>query len=277
MLRDRNLWTCCVIIFCVYAILYAASFSLPNLLQTLFTYDALAAGLVMSPSGMTAITGMLIVGVLLGRGADARWLIPIGLVLVAIGNYSMSLMNLEITPWQATWPRMVLAAGMACIFAPLNVAAFKYTSPRLRGAAVGMLALLRNEGGSVGTSMAQTIEERREQFHTLRLNEFLDPLNPAVRQWMHNTHQYFMQQTGDPVASRQMAAQALANMRDQQAASLAYFDVFWVAAVLPLALVLLVFVMKPSAAEKGSAHRGGVNLTSRRIRANREQSAWFRR
>ena len=41
------------------------------------------------------------------------------------------------------------------------------------------LALLRNEGGSVGTSVAQIIEERREQFHTLRLNESLDKLNPA--------------------------------------------------------------------------------------------------
>jgi DHA2 family multidrug resistance protein len=255
VLRDRNLWTCCVIIFCVYAILYAVSFSLPNLLQTLFTYDALAAGLVMSPSGAATIAGMLFVGFLLGRRADARWLIPIGLLFVAIGNYSMSLMNLEITPWQATWPRMVLAGGLAFIFAPLNVAAFKYVSPRLRGAAVGMLALLRNEGGSVGTSMAQTIQERREQLHTLRLNEFIDPLNPAVRQWLHNAHQFLMQQTGDAVASSQMAAQALANARDQQAASLAYFDVFWVAAVLPLALILLVFVMKPSAAAKG-AHIG---------------------
>ena len=27
--------------------------------------------------------------------------------------------------------------------------------------------------------MSQTIQERRDQFHLLRLNEFLDPLNPA--------------------------------------------------------------------------------------------------
>jgi pimeloyl-ACP methyl ester carboxylesterase len=46
-----------------------------------------------------------------------------------------------------------------------------------RGAAVGLLALLRNEGGSVGTSVAQIIQQRREQFHNLRLNESLDPLN----------------------------------------------------------------------------------------------------
>ncbi len=37
-------------------------------------------------------------------------------------------------------------------------------------------ACLRNEGGSVGTSIAQTLQERREQFHLLRLNEQLDLL-----------------------------------------------------------------------------------------------------
>ena len=46
--------------------------------------------------------------------------------------------------------------------------------------------------------------------------------------------------------------QALDNLRQQQAASLAYFDVFWVAAVLGVALVFLVLLMKRSVAEKGA-------------------------
>ncbi len=58
--------------------------------------------------------------------------------------------------------------------------------------------------------------------------------------------------TGDPTASQQMALQGLANLRQQQAASLAYFDVFWIAAVLGIALVPLVFLMKRTVAEKGS-------------------------
>jgi MFS transporter, DHA2 family, multidrug resistance protein len=69
---ERNLSLCCVIIFCVFAMLYAASFSLPNLLQALFGYDALAAGLVMSPAGAAAISGMLLVGFLRCRYSDRR-------------------------------------------------------------------------------------------------------------------------------------------------------------------------------------------------------------
>ena len=49
-----------------------------------------------------------------------------------------------------------------------------------------------------------------------------------------------------------MAVQALADLRQQQAASLAYFDVFWVAAVLGVCLVVLVLLMKRSVAEKGA-------------------------
>ena len=57
-------------------------------------------------------------------------------------------------------------------------------------------------------------------------------------------------QSGDPVAAQQLAWQALENLRQQQASALAYFDVFWLSAVVPLVLVALVLLMKRSVAEK---------------------------
>jgi DHA2 family multidrug resistance protein len=243
VLGERNFAMCCVIIFCAFAVLYAASISLPGLLQALFGYDAFAAGLVLSPAGISSISMLVVVGILLGRGADARWLIAAGLVVVAASNFWMAHMNLQISPWQAAAPRMVLTAGLGLIFAPINVAAFMYTPRHLRGAAVGLLALLRNEGGSVGTSMSQTIQERREQFHTSRVGEFLDPFNPAVNSYLEQARAAFFQRTGDAAASQKMALQALSNLREQQAASLAYFDVFWVGAVVAVAVAFLVLFM----------------------------------
>lgn len=250
-LRERNLAASCVIIFCAYGVLYGASTSLPGLLQTLFGYDAYASGLVQSPSGFFSILTMFVIGALIGRGIDARWLIALGLVVMASGCYWMALMNLNISPFQVVWPRVVMICGLSLIFAPLNVAAYKYTPQHLRGAAVGLFALLRNEGGSVGTSLAQTVQQRREQFHVSRLGEFLDPLNPAVDSYLEQVREFFYQQTGDPTGSQQRAVQVLENLRQQQALSLAYFDVFWLCAVLGLTLVLLVPLMKRSVAEKG--------------------------
>jgi DHA2 family multidrug resistance protein len=254
-LQERNFSSCCLIIFCAFAVLYASTKSLPGLLQSLFGYDALNAGLVMSPAGFFAVLAMPVVGFLLGRGTDARWMIIAGLLVMAAGNYWMSQLNLEISPGQVVWPRVVLVLGLSICFAPANVAAYLYTPPLLRGAAVGLLSLLRNEGGSVGVSLAQTVQERRDQFHTLRLGESLDPFNPAVDSFLDQARALFLQQTGDPVAAQQLAWQALENLREQQASALAYFDVFLLSAVVTLVLVPVVLLMKRSVAEKG-AHIG---------------------
>src|SRR5580692_6589134 len=254
-LRERNFAACCIIIFGAFAVLYAASTSLPALLQSLFGYDALSAGLVMSPAGFGALVAMPFVGWALGRGADARWLLAGGLLIMAIGNYWMSQMNLEISPGQVIWPRVMLVFGLSMCFAPANVAAYLYTPPLLRGAAVGLLSLLRNEGGSVGTSMAQTIQERRDQFHILRLGELIDTFNANVVSFLDQARVVFLEQTGDPSAAQQLAWQTLENLRQQQASSLAYFDVFWLLAVVTLAPLLTVLLMKRSVAEKG-AHIG---------------------
>ncbi len=251
-LGERNLAVSCLIIFCAYGVLYGVTTSLPGLLQALFGYEAYLSGLVQSPPGVGSILMLIVVGALLGRGTDARWLIAVGLFVMAAGCSWMALMNLYISPWQVVWPRVVTIAGLSMIFAPLNVAAFKYIPTPLRGAAVGLVALLRNEGGSVAASMAQTIQERRLQFHASRVDEFLDPLNPHVNTFLDQARAFFLQQTGDAAGSVQRALQALENLRQQQAESLAYFDNFWVAAVLGVALAFLVLLMRRSVAEKGA-------------------------
>jgi DHA2 family multidrug resistance protein len=249
---ERNFAISCIVIFCAYAILLGASTALPGMLQSLFGYDALASGLVTSPSGMSAIMVLPIVGFLLGRRLDARWLIAAGLLVVAAGNFWMAEMNLTISPWQVVWPRVVMIVGLSMLFAPLSVAAFLYVPRELRGAAVGLFALLRNEGGSVGTSLAQTLEERREQFHSLRLNEWLTHFHPALNARAQQLQDFFFQRTGDPVLSHRMAVQVLADVRGQQASSLAYFDCFWTFAVVAIGVSFLVLFMKRSVAEKGA-------------------------
>ena len=77
----------------------------------------------------------------------------------------------------------------------------------------------------------------------------------STRLWLLSSSRLgepFLQQTGDPAASQQLAWQALENLRQQQASSLAYFDVFWIMAVLTLVLTPVVLLMKRSVAEKGA-------------------------
>src|SRR5205809_5147181 len=107
----------------------------------------------------------------------------------------MSHLNLEISPRQVIAPRMVLTTGLGLIIAPISVAAYMYIPQQMRGAAIGLASLLRNEGASVGTSLAQTLEIRREQFHTARVGEFLDPLNPTVTTFIDQSQGLFLRAT----------------------------------------------------------------------------------
>src|SRR4051794_5581444 len=137
-------------------------------------------------------------------------------------------------------------------FTPVNVAAYMCLLGELRGSAAGLYNLLRNEGGSVGTSVAKTLIQRREQFHTLRLGEQLDVLNPNVADAMTTTQAGLQRQLGDPVQSHRMTLQLLEEARQRQSAALSFFDSFFVFAVLALALIPLVFLMRRSVAEKGA-------------------------
>ena len=254
-LLERNFRSCCILIFCAYGVLYANTVTLPALLQTLFGYDATTSGLVLSPSGVFAVAMLVVSGALLSRGVDARLLMVVGMVLLAVGNFWLSQLNLDVSPWQVVWPRVVVIAGLSLSFPPLNVAAFLYIPKEMRGAAVGLLALLRNEGGSVGTSVAQIIHQRRDQFHTLRLGESLDPLNPALGHLFRQGQDFFLRHTGDLPLSYRMTLESLAHMRARQALSLAFFDVFAVLAAVSAVLVFVVLLMRRSVAEKG-AHVG---------------------
>jgi DHA2 family multidrug resistance protein len=120
-LKDRNFLVCCVIIFCAFATLYANTVSLPALFQSLFGYDATTSGLVLSPAGIFAIIVLAIMGRFLGRGVDARYLMAAGLFILGVGGYWMSRLNLEISPWQIVWPRVVFIMGLSAILLRLTL------------------------------------------------------------------------------------------------------------------------------------------------------------
>ncbi len=152
--------------------LYGASTSLPGLLQSLFGYDATSSGFVMSPSGIFSVMMLPLIGILLGRGADARWIIIVGLLAMGAGCYWMALMNLEISPSQVVWPRVVMIVGLSMIFAPINVAAYMYMPKTLRGRGRGIVQLdTQRRGGASARRWRRRYTSGAINFHALRLNE----------------------------------------------------------------------------------------------------------
>ncbi len=224
-LAHRNFRICCVVIFCAYGVLYANSISLPALLQSLFGYNATASGLVLSPSGIFAVVMLVVVGAMLSRGIDARYLMAGGLLTMALGSYWMAKLYLDVSPWQVVWPRVVVVAGLSMLFAPLNVAVHLSTegNPRRRRWLARSAAQRRRQRGNFSRSdysgtaraVSYSAAERNPRY-----------AEPCRQQSVDAGPTGFLQHNGDAVLSHQMAVGALDQSLAQQASSLAYFDVF---------------------------------------------------
>ena len=251
-LAERNFAGSCVIIFCSFAVLYGASTSLPGLLQSLFGYDAYVSGLVQSPSGVFSVLMLVVVGTVLGWGTDARWLIACGLLVMAAGNYWMAMLNLYVSADIVIWPRIVLICGLSMIFAPINVAAFKYTPAHLRRPPSACLPCFETKGAAWARRWPRPWSSAVNSFTTRGSANSWTRSTPRFKHSLNKAGQLSCSKPATRSASQEMALEVLENLRQQQALSLAYFDTFWLFAVLALVLLPLVLLMKPSAAEKGA-------------------------
>ena len=95
--RNRNFAIGCVLIGIFGAAIYGLVTLLPLLYQELLGYNALAAGVAVSPRGVGAIVAMPVIGLLTAR-IDNRWLIAVGFALFGISSLWFGRVNLANLP-----------------------------------------------------------------------------------------------------------------------------------------------------------------------------------
>ncbi len=254
--RDRNFWVANTIGFGLLFGFFGGMVTFPTMLQTLFNYDALNAGIVMSPGGAVAMVGLVVATVLQARGFDARWLIAAGLIVMALGFWLLTRLDLDAGPWQVLVPYALVIGGVLTAFGPLCSAAFQFLPVNDRPKATGMFALIRMEAGSFGSALLiATLIQRRMQFHLARMTDHLTPLDPNLNSMLDQSSRYYQQFVGDPVQSELLASQTIDNIRQQQAGILSYIDSFYVCFLLTAATVPLVLLMRRSVLSREEAKK----------------------
>ena len=122
-------------------------------LQSVLGMSALEAGLTMVPLSLTA----MVVAPFSGRLVDkigGKYILMFGLALFATG---MGLVALRATT-QSDWhdfilPLILAGVGQGCVFAPMAAVAMRDISPRIAGAASGVLNTTRQLGGVLGSTI----------------------------------------------------------------------------------------------------------------------------
>jgi DHA2 family multidrug resistance protein len=252
LLKDRNFLACGIIIYISFAVLYGANVNLPQMLQELFGYDAFRAGLIMSPGAFFTMAIMPLVGFLIGKKVDTRYMLPVGLICLSGASYWMSQFTLAASPWTFNLPRCLMMAGVGCLFVPLNNSAYNYLPKDQINNATGLFNMLRNEGGSLGIAITATMVDRRAQFHQSRLAEHVVPTNPAVGQWTDYFTNLRMARGGvTQWAAEQQATGMLDQMVRRQYRFYAYMDIYVIFAVMTLVALPFVFLMRKSVKQEG--------------------------
>src|ERR1017187_7508441 len=245
LLKDRNFLLATITMFMLGFVLYGSTALLPIFLQTLLGYTALLSGLVLSPGGIIVVIMLPVVGKMLTH-FDARWLVIVGVVIVASSLFHMAAFNLDIDFRTAMMARIYQSAGLAFLFVPINVMAFYFIPKEKINNATGIINLARNVGGSLGIANVVTLLARRTQFHQGILVSHMTPFDPAYRAMVSGSAGA-LYAAGSSHVDAQVQASAMAyGLLQRHATMLAFVDDFWVMGLLFLGLIPLMFMMKKS-------------------------------
>jgi len=235
--RNWNFAVSCLLIFLLGFVLYIQVSILPLFYQEVLGYTALTAGFVVAPRGLGSMMGLPMVG-LLSQKVDNRWLLFLGFVIFCAMSVALSFVNLSIGPHTLLIPIIATGFGMSLLFVPIGNMGTATLSNQEMGNATGIFNLLRNIGGSVGISIAQTELIRRAAFHQTRLAAAVPQTSYWLQEHTAQFQQHLGRQLGRP-AGRPMALGAIYHLLQQQALLLSFIDIFrWSAIIAGAAAIL---------------------------------------
>ncbi len=240
---DRNFAVGSVMIFGIGAILYSGAVLIPQLAQQRLGYTATLAGLVLSPGALLILVMIPLVGRVLPY-IQTRYIIGFGFFTLGCAyGYAHG-----VTP-DATFGTLALirasqTIGLAFLFVPTSAITYATVPRALNGDASSLYVMLRNVAGSIGISLATAGITERTQVRQSYLAEHLNPFNPAFNDYLAQTQQSLMtmgRNAGE--ASSQALGMALQTL-NQQAAVLAYRDVFAYCAIAAFCIVPITFLFE---------------------------------
>jgi DHA2 family multidrug resistance protein len=236
---------------CIYSMITV----LPLFYQELLGYTAFTAGLVVGPRGIGSILGMPVIGYL-GNKVDPRYLLTFGFVGFGIMSLMLGNLTLGLSPWTLLVPIVATGFALSFVFVPITTQAYSTLRNDQIGNATGIFNLLRNVGGSIGISIAQTLLVRRSAAHQVQVGGSVSTTQYWFEQQLSGLTGYLTRHTAAPNAQH-AAEGVLYQQLGQQSLLWAFVDVFRWMSLICFACVILVWFfrkVKPGAKAPVGVH-----------------------
>ncbi len=232
LFADRNFLASNVFIFVLGVVLFATMALLPPYLQNLMDYPVVTTGILLAPRGVGTLIAMMLVGRLLARGADARLLAGIGMLLTALSLYQMMHFNLDVPEHLIISTGVIQGLGLGLVFVPISTVAYSTLPMAARTEAAGIFSLTRNIGSSVGISIVMTLLSRNTQVNHAELAAHITPFGDGMAQL-------------PALYAGPHGLAALNAEITRQASAIAFLNDFWLMMVMTLAAIPLLLLLRP--------------------------------
>jgi DHA2 family multidrug resistance protein len=245
LLKGRNFAISCVFYFVFGFGLFGSTTMIPQLLQSLYGYRAIDAGLVLGP-GALVITFLAPVGAQLVQRkiVNPRILLFGAVMVVGIAFLHYSHFNLDTDYNHYALARALQGLGYAFFFVPLSVISYSQLRPDQNNKASSLTNFFRNWGGSFGIAFITTLSERRQDFHQSRVGGNLPPSSPFLQQAVQQTAA-FLEAHGFSHADALNASYShYYDQLQSQTKLLAFMDCFHIIGVITLIAAPLVLLTK---------------------------------
>jgi DHA2 family multidrug resistance protein len=258
VLKDRNFAIGCLLIFLFGVAIYSTTTVLPLFYQELLGYTAFTAGIAVAPRGLGAVCGMPVIGVLSNK-VDPRLLMTFGFFTFGLTTFYFGRVTLDISPTTLLLPILITGFALSFVFVPISTSAYGTLSNEQIGNASGLFNLMRNVGGSIGISVAQTLLTRRQDVHQNEILNYVPSSGAnyenAIKGAQGALRGYFGPANVGSASDGGPAAATLYQQLQQQSLLWSFVDVFrWLSLLcfVCVAVVWLLKKVKPGKAPAGA-------------------------
>jgi len=201
LFRHRSFAVGIAIVTVLGFVLYGSLVSLPLFMQELLGWTAETAGFWTSPRGIATAVCMPVVGYMLGKRWDPRWMVVFGCLIGSMAFFCYSRMDLDSGTWDILGHQINQGIGQTFIFLPLTILIMDRISKAEIPYATSLYSVMRNIGSSMGISFVTTLLARRSQFHQACLSGNMATSNLLLLQTQNQAKAMFALHGSDTVTS----------------------------------------------------------------------------
>jgi DHA2 family multidrug resistance protein len=245
LLSNRNFAIASGLFFVFGIGLFGTTTLIPQMLQSLYGYRAIDAGLVLGPGALVITCLAPISAQLIERQlVSAKTLVLMSLSFIATAMFVYSSMNLDTNGAHYAWTRALQGFGYGLFLVPVSIIAYSQLRPDQNNKASSLTNLFRNWGGSFGIAFVTTMAERRANFHQLTLGSEIASSSPSLQQSTASVASQLVQRGYSGADAGPAALGFIYQQLLHQSAFLAFMDCFRAIGILTLAMIPLVILVR---------------------------------